>query len=182
MTRSLVSFGEGLSQLNEWIGRGVAWLTLALVLVTFGVVVARYGFDYGSIAVQELGTYFHALIFMLGAAYTLRHDSHVRVDIIYRRLSPRGQHWVNLMGTLLLLFPVCVFIFWAGWDDVLEAWRIKEGSGEAGGLPWFYLLKTAVLIMPVLLMLQGLSVIIHCALVLSGQLPVDRHPDGTEQV
>jgi len=162
---------NGLAHINEWIGRATAWLTLALVLVTFGVVVARYGFDLGSIAVQEVTTYLHALIFMLGAAYTLRHDAHVRVDIFYRRLSPRGRGWVDLLGTLLLLFPVCLFILWSSWDDVLESWRIHEGSQEAGGLPWFYLLKSAVLVMPVLLMLQGLVMAVDAVLAIRGQAP-----------
>ncbi len=171
MTRILLTISIGLSQLNEWIGRGVAWLTLALVLVTFGVVVARYGFDLGSIAVQESITYLHALIFMLGAAYTLRHDAHVRVDIFYRRMSPRGQQWVDLAGTLLLLFPVCLFILWSSWADVMESWRIQEGSQEAGGLPWFFVLKTAVLIMPILLMVQGASIALNALLVITGRIP-----------
>ena len=165
-----------LDGINEHVGRAVAWLTLFMVLVTFGVVVARYGFDAGSIAVQESVMYLHALVFMLGAGYTLRHDGHVRVDMVYRRLSPRARQWVDLLGTVLLLFPVCGFILWVAWDDVAASWAVREGSQEAGGLPWFWLLKTVVLVMPVLLMVQGAAWVLRAVLVLAGRLP----PPGEE--
>ena len=148
---------KSLRGLNERIGRAVAWLTLAMVLVTFAVVVARYAFDLGSIAVQESITYMHALVFMLGAAYTLKHDGHVRVDIFYRKMGPRARAWTDLLGALLLLAPMCLFILWSGWDYVAASWSFRESSPETGGLPWVYLLKTAIPLMAVLLLLQGLA-------------------------
>jgi TRAP-type mannitol/chloroaromatic compound transport system permease small subunit len=148
-----------IDQLNETVGRTVAWLTLAMVLVTFAVVVLRYGFSLGSIAMQESVTYMHALVFMLAAAYTYRHDEHVRVDIFYRRLSDRGRAWVDLLGTLFLLMPVMAFIFWNSLDYVAASWSLREGSREAGGLPYVYVLKTALLVMPALFALQGLATI-----------------------
>ncbi|WP_457669186.1 TRAP transporter small permease subunit [Thiolapillus sp.] len=146
-----------LESLAEFTGRIIAWGTLLMVLVTFTVVVLRYALDTGWIAMQESITYLHSLVFMLGAAYTLRHQGHVRVDIFYQKFSRRGQAWVNLLGTLLLLFPMMSFILWISWEYVVESWKVLEGSREAGGLPGVYLLKTLLLIMPVAMMLQGLA-------------------------
>jgi TRAP-type mannitol/chloroaromatic compound transport system permease small subunit len=148
---------QAIDRLNEWIGHAVAWLTLVMVAVTFGVVVLRYGFDIGSIAVQESVTYFHAMVFLLGAAYTLRRDEHVRVDIFYQRLSERRKALVDVAGTLLFLIPVCVFIFWISLEYVVNAWSIREGSREAGGLPAVYLLKSLIPLTAALLTLQGLA-------------------------
>lgn len=144
-----------LELISESTGRLISWLTLFIVLVTFVVVVLRYVFDFGSIALQESISYMHAFVFMLGAAYTLKHDSHVRVDIFYRAMSPTKKAWVNLLGTLLLLFPVCLFIMYSSWDYVFTSWSQLEESGEAGGLAYVYILKTTLLLMPLLLMLQG---------------------------
>ena len=159
-----------LTVLSDWVGRTIAWLTVLMVGVTFAVVLLRYGFDAGSIAVQESITYMHAMVFLLGAAYTLRHDDHVRVDIFYHRMSPRGKHIVDLLGTLLLLYPVCLFILIASWDYVMSSWQLRESSHETGGLPFIYLLKTTLLLMPTLLMLQGLAQILESVLALSGKL------------
>jgi TRAP-type mannitol/chloroaromatic compound transport system permease small subunit len=137
------------------LGEVAAWLSLGMVLVTFTVVLMRYAFDLGSISLQESVTYMHAVLFMLGIAYTLGRNGHVRVDIFYERLSRRGRARVDLIGTLLLLIPVCVLILWLGWAYVAESWRVKEASRETGGLPAVYLLKTLILIMPLLLLLQG---------------------------
>ena len=147
-----------LEQISEKSGRLIAWLTLFIVLVTFIVVVLRYVFDIGSIALQESTGYMHAFVFMLGAAYTLKHDGHVRVDIFYRKLSATKKAWVDLLGTLLLLFPVCLFIMYSSWDYVMTSWGQLEESGEAGGLAYVYILKTALLLMPLLLMLQGAAI------------------------
>lgn len=149
-------------------GRAIAWLTAAMVLVTFVVVLLRYAFDWGSIAMQESVTYMHGMVFMLGAAYTLGRDGHVRVDILYRRLGPRGQALVNLLGTLLLLIPVSLYIIGDSWAYVTASWEVREGSREAGGLPGVFLLKTLLLVMPGLLLLQGLADGLRALLVLRG--------------
>ena len=153
----LERLGNQLDAINEWVGRTVAWLTLAMVIVTFAVVLLRYLFNIGWIAMQESITYMHALVFMLGAAYTLKHEGHVRVDIFYRKFSARTRAWVDLLGTLLLLLPVCIFIFWVSWDYVASAWQILESSRETGGLPAVFLLKSVIPLMAGLLILQGLS-------------------------
>ena len=141
--------------LNEGVGRAVAWLTLAMVVVTFVIVVLRYGFDLGWIALQETVTYMHALVFMAAAGYTLKHDAHVRVDIFYRRLGPRGQAWVDLIGTLVLLLPVALFVLIGTWDYVVSSWMQLEGSYETGGLPLVFVLKSFIPLFAVLLLLQG---------------------------
>ena len=168
-------FAKRLGMVNEWTGRAVAWLTLLMVIITFTVVVLRYGFNLGSIAMQESIIYLHALNFMLGAAYTLKHDAHVRVDIFYQKMGPRGQAWVDLFGTLLLLLPVCGFIFWTSWEYVAAAWAVQETSGEAGGLPFVYLLKSILLLMPSLLIIQGAVIIITSMLILQGKPALVEH-------
>lgn len=170
-----------LDALNERVGRAVSWLTLAMVLTTFAVVVLRYLFNYGSIAMQESVTYLHALVFMLGAAYTLKHDGHVRVDIFYQRFGRRGQALVDLFGSLFLLLPFCLFIGWVSWEYVADSWSIKESSRDAGGLPWVYWLKSVIPAMAVLLSLQGLSMILKSVLVLLGQ-PDDGEHDAAREL
>lgn len=157
-----------LDNFSEWTGRSVAWLTLFMVMVTFLVVVLRYAFNTGWIAMQESITYMHGVVFLLGAAYTLKHNGHVRVDIFYRAMTDRGRAWVDLIGTAALLLPVCVAIIWVSWDYVSSSWALKEGSREAGGLPGVYLFKTSILAMPALMLLQGLALALRSMLVLLG--------------
>ena len=165
---SILSFVKILEAVCIWTGRAVSWLSLFMVLVTFLVVLLRYAFDLGWIAMQESVTYMHATLFMLGAAYTLQRNGHVRVDIFYQKLSRRGRAWVDLIGTCLLLVPVCVFIAWAGWEYVFESWELLEGSREAGGIPAVYLLKSLILAMPALLLIQGIAWILRNGLFLAG--------------
>lgn len=146
--------------MNEWIGRAISWLTLAMVGVVFLVVVLRYLFGIGWIALQESATYMHATVFMLGAAYALRHDAHVRVDLFYDRFSPHRKALVNLLGTLVLLLPTCVFLFWVSLEYVTQSWHILEGSHDAGGLNLVWLLKGLLLLAPMLLGLQGLAMVV----------------------
>ncbi len=151
---------RNIDKLNRVIGNSIAWLTVLMVLVTFLIVVMRYAFNEGSIALQESVVYMHALVFMLAAAITMQKDEHVRVDIFYRDMSIRKKAIVNVLGTLLLLLPVCGFIAWSSWDYVLQSWQLKESSREAGGLEWLYVLKTSIILMAVLLILQAISELI----------------------
>jgi TRAP-type mannitol/chloroaromatic compound transport system permease small subunit len=144
------------------IGRAVAWLTLAMTLLTFTVVILRYGFSLGWIWLQESVTYLHATVFMVAAAWALQTDDHVRVDIFYRGRSSRYRAWVNLLGTLLLLVPFALFLLIIGWDYVAASWATLEGSREAGGLPLVFLLKSLILVMPALLLLQSWSSVRQC--------------------
>ena len=146
----------------DWSGRTVSWLSLFLVLVTFIVVVMRYVFDSGSIALQETARYLHATVFLVGMAYTLQQNAHVRVDIFYSQFSPRGKAWVDLFGALFLLLPFMLFISWISWSYIADSWSVLESSREAGGLPGVFLLKSLILIMTGLLSLQAFSQIVRC--------------------
>ncbi|MGB5299153.1 MAG: TRAP transporter small permease subunit [Thiogranum sp.] len=154
---ALKSLSARLDRIAELVGNAAAWLALALVLVTFSVVMLRYLFQLGWIAMQESILYLHASLFLLGAAYTLKKDGHVRVDIFYRGFSQKRKALVDLLGALLLLLPVCSFLLWTSWDYVITAWSIHEGSQESGGLPYVYLLKTLIPVAVVLLILQGIG-------------------------
>lgn len=147
---------------NTLTGHAVAWLTLVMVLATVVVVLLRYVFGTGQIWMQESVTWMHGAVFMLGAAYTLARDEHVRVDIFYRGLGPRGRGWVDGLGVLLFLAPTAIFLFVASWDYVAASWSIREVSRDAGGLPWPFvpLLKSILLLMPVAVLLQGVSMLL----------------------
>lgn len=145
---------------NDYIGRTIAWLTLVMVLVTCVIVIARYIFSYGSIALQESVMYMHGMVFMLGIAFTLKDKGHVRVDVLYERLPEKARISIDLLGHLLFLVPVSVFILWTSTDYVQFAWSLRETSGQPGGLPGVYLLKTIIPVMALLLLLQGLSEIL----------------------
>jgi TRAP-type mannitol/chloroaromatic compound transport system permease small subunit len=156
-------------RLNDAIGRGVAWLTLAMVLIAFAVVVLRYVFSLGWVAMQESYVWLHGIIFMAGAAYTLLHNAHVRVDIFYRPGSVRFKAWVDLLGSLFLLLPVVIFVGYVSWDYVLVSWSRFEQSREAGGLPGLFLLKTIIWVFCLSVALQGLSLAGRSLLMLKGQ-------------
>lgn len=156
-----------LDQFNRLIGSAVSWGTLAMVLLTFTVVVLRYLFEVGWIWMQEAVLYLHSLVFLLAAGSTLDRDGHVRVDVFYRRGTPRKQALVDLAGTLFLLLPVCGLIFWQASPFVADSWRVKESSPEPGGLPGVFLLKSLILGYAGLLVLSGIRMAIHSGLVLS---------------
>ena len=175
--RKISALVGAIETFTEATGRAISWLTLAMVALVVVVVVLRYCLGLGSIALQESVTYIHATVFMLGLAFTLKRGGHVRVDIFYRQLSPRHKALVDLVGGLLFLLPVSVLIFVASWDYVFASWVIGETSAENTGLPFVYLLKTLMLIMPVTLSLQGIAEIIKSGLVITGadDRAVDAH-------
>lgn len=146
-----------------------------MVLLVFLIVLLRYGFNLGWIAMQESAMYLHAAVFMLGCAHTLKADEHVRVDIFYRGWSAKKRACVDIAGALLLLLPVNLFILWMSWDYVATSWRLLEGSPEAGGLPLVFLLKSLIPLFCLTMSLQALSqcwgnwLIIRHANVQSGQ-------------
>ena len=161
-----------IDRITDLTGRMVSWLTLAMVFMTVVIVVLRYYFGSGSIALQESITYLHGIVFMLGIAFTLQRGGHVRVDIFYRGFSPRRKALVDLLGGLVFLLPVSLLIFIFSWDYVAASWAIGETSEERSGIQGIYLLKTLLLLMPATLMLQGLAEILRSALVLMGKQPI----------
>ncbi|OEU48035.1 MAG: C4-dicarboxylate ABC transporter permease [Desulfobulbaceae bacterium S3730MH12] len=148
---------DRIDAMNDLIGRGVSWLTLFMALVMFVIVVLRYIFNMGWIWMQESVVFMHGFVFMLAGGYTLLAEEHVRIDIFYRPMSERKKAIVNLVGIVFLLFPTCFVIFYYGYPYVSDSWSVLEGSREAGGLPGVFLLKTSILVFPVLVGLQGVA-------------------------
>lgn len=161
---------EIIDQINEWGGRIAGWSLFLMVIITFLVVVFRYGIEnLYSIAFQESAMYFHALAFMVGIAYTLKHQEHVRVDIFYQNFSPKKKALLDLFGALFLLIPFCIFILWISGDYVISSWKDLEGSKETGGLPLLFVLKSFIPLFTILLLLQGVSQSIKSFLTLKSQ-------------
>ena len=147
-----------LSALRKFIalsGKSVAWLTVVMVLLTFTIVVLRYGFNLGWIWLQESLTYLHVAVFSVVAAWALQQDGHVRVDIFYADMTDKNRARVDLFGSLIFLVPFCIFILVISWPYVANSWKLLESSREAGGLPLVFLLKSLIMVMPALLLGQA---------------------------
>ena len=144
---------------SEWSGRLVAWLVLLMVLLVSYDVSMRYLFSSGSVAIQELEWHLFSLIFLLGAAYTLRHDDHVRLDLVYKSLYLTDRHraWINLLGSLLILLPFCALITFSSIPFVEQSYTYAETSPDPGGLPYRWILKSMIPAAFVLLFLQGIA-------------------------
>ncbi|MFQ5709646.1 MAG: TRAP transporter small permease subunit [bacterium] len=154
---ALRAFAKVVDGLNEKIGSLISWLTTLLVLVVCYDVFTRYLLRQSSVAVQELEWHIFAVLFLLGAAFTLKHDRHVRVDVLYTRLSPRGKAWVNFFGSLVFLIPFAILVLWTSKTFVVNSFRIGETSPDPGGLAARYLLKACIPFAFLLVLLQGLS-------------------------
>jgi TRAP-type mannitol/chloroaromatic compound transport system permease small subunit len=150
-------------------GRAVAWLTTVLVLVVCYDVFTRYFLKSSSVAVQEMEWHLFALIFLLGAAYTLKTENHVRVDVFYSKLSERGKAWVNLFGTLLFLIPFCLMLIYASKNFVINSFNIGETSPDPGGLPGRYILKSIIPIAFFLLLIQSISLMFKSILTIAAR-------------
>ncbi len=160
-----------IDRVSTFLGKAASWLTLFMVLITFVVVVMRYVFDAGLIWLQESVTWMHAAVFMLGAAYTLQQEEHVRVDVFYRTMSARRRAWVDATGVVLFIWPLCLFLAWKSFDFVTASWGLREASRESGGLPYpmVPLLKSVLLVMPVAVALQGASLFMRSIDTLRGR-------------
>ncbi len=143
--------------LNERVGTVVSWFTTLLVLTVCLDVFTRYFLRRSSVAVQELEWHFFAVIFLLASAWALKHNKHVRVDVLYMNFKPRNQALVNLIGSLLFLLPFAVIAIWSSQNFVLNSFRIGEVSPDPGGLPARYILKAMIPIGFSLILLQGLA-------------------------
>jgi len=204
--RPWLRLADGIDRLNEWVGRALYWLTLVMVLIGSYNAIVRYLAQFasgdpeaagtfgkmliaiGEVAVTlnsngfiELQWYLFSLVFLLGAAYTLKHGAHVRVDVVYGRFSAKGKAWVNLLGTVLFLIPFCVLMLWTAWPAVQESWALREMSADPGGLPR-YPIKTIIPIAFVLLMVQGIAMLIRQVAILRGVLPGEEPAEMVEGV
>tara|TARA_R110002020_G_scaffold54260_2_gene151476 strand:- start:2053 stop:2613 length:561 start_codon:yes stop_codon:yes gene_type:complete len=169
-TTQLPAFIGALDRASEWFGRTLAWLIIMMMLIQFTIVLLRYAFSVNSIFMQELVMYMHASVFMLAAAYTFRHDGHVRVDIFYRGMTPRRQALINVVGIVTLLIPVMIFIIASSLGYVFNSWRILETSSDYGGIPAVYALKTLIPLFAVLMIVQGVIEIVRNGYVMAGRI------------
>lgn len=174
----LLSLSLFIDRLNERIGRIVMWGVLAATLIATGNALAKHFLGQGSNAWLEAQWYAFGALFLLGAGYTLKHNGHVRIDVLHQRLSARTRAWIDLLGGLLFLLPFAGLLAWLSWSLFAEAWRIQEMSSDAGGL----LRWPAKLMLPVgfgLLFLQGISDIIKQVGIIRGQsIPAEEPPAG----
>ena len=187
---------NALDAIAEYSGRMVSWLVLLLVFLTLIITIPRYllsnewflslnlfYIDWQSVrtfyshnvnALSDSTLFVHAVIFMVGISYALKTGDHVRIDILYQHMSERRRAWVNILGILLLFLPTFGFILISSWPYVVNSWAIMEGSSRPGGLPVIYILKSLLIIMPVLMILQGTAMLLRSIQTLrSGQTLVD---------
>ena len=162
-----------ISGINFWVGRVASWLTLLAVIVVFANVVLRYGFHYSNVFMQELEWHLFAMIFLLGAGYTLMKDGHVRVDIFYQRFSPKIRAWINLLGILLFLLPGCYLIIATSLPFVKLSYTMAEISPDPGGIPYRFILKAVIPLGFFCVVLQGIALLIDNYLIITN--------DGSEK-
>ncbi|MDO3388700.1 TRAP transporter small permease subunit [Gilvimarinus sp. SDUM040013] len=161
-----------LDQITEWTGRSVSWLTLVMVVATCLVVLARRFLGVGLIGLQESVSYMHAAVFLLGAGFALKHAEQVRVDIFYRKMSARARAWVDALGCLVFLMPLCGFVAAISWSFVMGSWQVAEVSTDSGGLPFVYLLKSLIILFSLSLGLAATAELLRALCVLK-----ERHND-----
>ena len=177
LLRAASAIEQGIDRFIQVCGQTVSWLTLFMVLITFLVVVLRYVFDTGWIALQESITFLHASVFLIGAAYALQQDAHVRVDIFYNRCNESTRALINLCGNLFMLLPFMLFLSWMSWQYVTSSWQVLEGSREAGGLPGVFLLKSLILVMTGLLSLQAMAHLIRDFITITSKTTPPEHTE-----
>ncbi len=159
---------RAIDRLNFWIGSGVGWVSFIIVLVVFTDVVMRYVFNRSYVFVRELEWQLFSFIFLMGAGYTLLKDGHVRVDVFYQKLSAKGKAWVNLFGVLFLLLPGCFLVISTSAKFAITAWLTLEGSSDPGGIPYRFVIKSAIPLGFLLVALQGISIGIRSFLEIKG--------------
>jgi TRAP-type mannitol/chloroaromatic compound transport system permease small subunit len=157
MSPLLTTLADRIDRLTTLVGRAAAWLALAIVLLQFGLVVARYLLDLGSIWLSETVIYANAALFLLASAWTLRVGGHVRIDVFYVHATERTRAIVDVIGALLLLLPFALVLVWLSVPYAARSWAILERSQEASGLPLVFVLKTLIPLFAVLLALQGMA-------------------------
>jgi TRAP-type mannitol/chloroaromatic compound transport system permease small subunit len=180
--RPLLAFARGVDRLNDVVYAGIKWLTLLMIVVGAYNALARYTTRYTGVALTsnalfELQWYMFSLIFLLGAAYGLNRNAHVRVDVLYSRLSAKARAWIDIGGTTLFLIPFCVMMLVTSYPAVRNSWAVREGSPDPGGLAR-YPIKTVLLVCFSLLLLQALAVLVKRVAGLTGHAPLE--DDGAE--
>jgi TRAP-type mannitol/chloroaromatic compound transport system permease small subunit len=167
---------RAISALNRLIGNTFAWLSLAIVLVCFTVVLQRYVLSTTQLWMQDLYVWLNGAMFTAVSGFALLRNDHVRVDIFYRPATVRTKAIVDLIGVVVFLLPFCWIVYRYGWPFVARSWRIHEGSANVGGMPGLFILKSFILVFAALVALQGIAMALRSVLVLAGQehrLPAD---------
>ncbi|HEX6013313.1 MAG TPA: TRAP transporter small permease subunit [Geminicoccaceae bacterium] len=167
--RALAAFVRLADAINRLVGRSVAWLILATVLVCAGVALSRYLLGFGRIWLQELYVVCFAIAFMLAAPYAYQADAHIRIEVLHQRWSPRARAWVEIAGCALFLIPWLALVFWSSLPFVRLSWLVREPSAQPGGLPGLYLVKTVIPVFAGLMLLQALAVVGRNVLRLAGR-------------
>lgn len=160
MKKKLSYLAQKMNKINDITAQIVSWFTLAMVVLLALNILSGWLFKFNSILVTELITWMHSAIFLLATAYTLNKDEHVRVDIFYRKMSVKKKAIVDLLGTVFFLIPISLFILWSSWSYIILSWRLNEQSPEAGGMPAIFILKSLLIIMPVLLIFESFNQLI----------------------
>lgn len=148
---------QHINQFTEKTGQWVSWISLVLVALIGLDVLLRYVFNWSSSANQELEWHLFATLFLLGSAYALKHDKHVRVDVFYSRFSDTKKAWINLIGTIIFLIPFCLVVIQTSIPFAVDAWKISESSPEPGGLPHRFLVKSTIPLGALLLLIQAIA-------------------------
>lgn len=169
--QALLRLSAAIDTFNRHLGRMTTWLILLCVLLSALTATLRYMLDWGSNAMIEAQWFAFGLVFLLCAPWTLQEQGHVRVDILYNRLSPRLRVWIDILGALLFLLPVCVLVLWYGWGFFLLSFQQWESSFNPGGL-WWWPMKLAIPVAFTLLAAQGVSEIIKGVAALRGLRPL----------
>ncbi|PIR33569.1 MAG: C4-dicarboxylate ABC transporter permease [Alphaproteobacteria bacterium CG11_big_fil_rev_8_21_14_0_20_44_7] len=157
--QSLHKLIKACDYVNEIVGKTFSWLALALVITTAYTVFERYLFGSSEAWQNELIRFFHGILFLSVAGYTLKYDGHVRVDVFYGNFSERKKALVNLIGTIFLLFPFALTLLYLAWGFVSNSWQLMEGSREDNGLPGVFIFKSFILLFCITLIIQGISII-----------------------
>ena len=157
----LIRISSLFDKINEFVGKNISWFIILMVVVQLAIVMSRYIYGIGFLKLQELLIYLHGSLFTLAAGYTLLKDEHVRVDLIYREASQKYKSLINIFGSLIFLIPFCLLTFSTSLPYVRRSWKILEGSPETSGLNAVFILKTVLIIFPILLLLQSFSIIIR---------------------
>jgi len=173
----LHQFDQLIFKLSRAFGLLAGGLCLAMIAVVFVDVLARYAFGGGSVAMQELEWHLFAAMFLLGAAYTMRQNANVRIDVLYAKMSVQKKAWVDILGTLFFVLPMCSLILYSSMDFVGYAYQIKEISPDPGGLPYRYLIKATLPLAYFLVLLEALALIARNLLVLAGAVVPAFAPD-----
>lgn len=166
---------RAISTLNRVVGEVLSWLALVCVLVCFTVVIQRYFFHSSTLWMQDLYVWVSGAMFTGVAGFALLRNDHVRVDIFYRPWSVRQKAIADLLGVVLFLLPFVILVWIFAWTNVARSWSFMEGSGNIGGMPGLYILKSFILVFCLLVGAQGVAMGLRSILVLAGRedlLPV----------